>query len=246
MWWVGARLEAYIGTRRVAICAGDRALLDERVGELPQAVDRIAAWLRAQPRPPRVRIWISGSLCRPFLLPGLLALDSPDERDLVTQALAARALGGTPVRVWLAAARRQHSGCLGATAGEGTLAAIEAAVLPLCRGRPVIGPWWAEGSRLLANPGAVKGAAVIVRDCDSLTLLAATERGYHAVRCVPSADDDVVEASLQRWRLSIDLDWRAVASLSLSSTSRAARSGPGPRPDPAMALALAPLAESSR
>lgn len=244
MWWVGDRLEAYIGTRRVAICAGDRVLLDERVGELAQAVDCIAAWLRAQRRPPRVRIWISGSLCRPFLLPGPLALESPQERDLATQALAVRAMGGMPVRVWLAAARRRDSGCLGATAGEASLAAIEAAVLPRCCGRPVIGPWWAEGSRLLASSGAVKAAAVIVRDSDSLTLLATRGQGYHAVRCVASADDDVVEATLQRWRLSIDLEWRGVASLSLSSTPRAGRAGSGPRPGPPMALA--PLAVVSR
>lgn len=244
MWWVGDRLEVYIGTRRAAVCRGDRVLHDAQVSALAQALGSMAAWLRSQRRPPRLRVWLSGSLCRPFLLPGLSALGSPDERDRAAQALAGRALDGAAPRFWLAATRRGDLSSLGAAAPEAALLEIEATVLPLCRGRPVIGPWWAEGSRLLASPGAERGAAVVVRDCDSLTLLSAQGRSYDTVRTVASADDRVLEASLQRWRLSGDLEERGVVLLSLSRAGAAGLADPAARPGPA--IALAPLAASGR
>ncbi len=94
MWWVGDSLDVYIGARRAAVCAGDRLLHDDSLPQAPhglQALDaldavdsldavaafdvssalgKVSHWLGALRARRRIRVWLGGSLCRPFLLQG--------------------------------------------------------------------------------------------------------------------------------------------------------------------------------
>ena len=118
--------------------------------------------------------------------------------------------------------------------------AAETALAPLCRGRPRIAPWWSEGARVLALARQEASGTVLVRDCDSLTLLAFAGDACRGVRTAVSADEGVLQASLQRWQLSLDLDAGRAVRLSLRTEPLAPAGAAGLR------IALAPLADLRR
>jgi hypothetical protein len=264
VWWVGDSLDVYIGARRAAVCAGDRLLHDDSLPQAPhglQALDaldavdsldavaafdvssalgKVSHWLGALRARRRIRVWLGGSLCRPFLLQGLQALRSAAEVDAAAGALARRAMDSTPSRFWLAPAQRGDAACLGAAASEAVVSRMETALAPLCRGRLRIAPWWGEGARVLALARREASGSVIVRDCDSLTLLAFAGDAFRCVRTAVSADEGVLEASLQRWQLSLDLDTGRAMRLSLRPDPLAPAGATGLR------IALAPIVDLRR
>lgn len=223
MWWAGDRLDAYVGTRQVALCAGARLLHCEGVVSADEAVDRVHDWLPS--RRPRLRLWLSGALCRPFLLRSPSQFRGPGELDAAAELLARRALDGAAARFWLAPLQRGASACLGAAAAEDRLAALEDRLASRIRGRIGIGPWWGEGPRLAQVPAGGAASAVIVRDCDSLTWLAGTDRAWLDVRTAAPIDDDAVEATVQRWRLSTELVLDAAVRIGLARAPGAAWGG---------------------
>lgn len=234
MWWAGDRLDAYVGTRQAALCAGGRLLHNERVATGDEAVELLHGWL--QGRRPRLRIWLSGALCRPFLLHGPAQFRGAAELDAAAAMLARRVLDGAVARFWLAPVQRGAPSCLGAAAAEDRLAALEDRLAPRSRGRVGIGPWWGAGPRLLQASARGAASAVIVHDCDSLTWLAGTDRAWIDVRSAAPIDDHAtVEATVQRWRLSTELALDAAVHIGLAPAPDAVPGGaPGTLP-------LAPL-----
>lgn len=224
MWWVGDRLDAYVGTRQAALCAGGRLLHCEPVASAGEAVDRVHDWL--QGRRPRLRLWLSGALCRPFLLHGPSQFRGAGELDAAADALARRALDGAAARFWLAPPQRGAPSCLGAAAAEHALVAFEDRLASRTRGRIGIGPWWGEGPRLARLPTGGCASAVIVRDCDSLTWLAGSDRAWLAVRTAAPIDDDAIEATVQRWRLASELALDAAVRIGLARAPDAASGMP--------------------
>lgn len=204
MWWAGSRpYDLYLGDRAVSLCDGEELRLSLAVDhwEAGLAAAREELARRADRR--RVRVWLSGALCRPCVLPALQGLRNRAEMLKVAQALAGEKTGfAGPCRVWLER---------GAKRAVPMAAAVDVALLErltkeaLGRRLASITPWWAEAlNTCLRGPHAPQ--AIAVRDSDALTVLAgpADEFGF-AATYFPAHGRDAAAAAFARAMLSADL-----------------------------------------
>jgi len=207
--WAGSKaVDLYLGTRAVVLCRGAELMSKSAVVGLEAALRTADAQLQQNGRRSRLRVWLSGGLCRPFLMPDIPGVGSSLDLQKVaaTMAPARTGLDGD-CKVWLDG-QKSSAGTL-AVALQGTvLAQILAGLAP--RGRVVsIRPWWAEVLRarlaLPAKPGAVG-----VRDCDSLTVLAGRNDGFDVASVVtPLFDQASSESAWTRALFSADLQSQA-------------------------------------
>ena len=208
MWWAGFRAvtHVYVGTRRVAWIAASGQSGSAAVQGITQALDVLAqAWPASRGWPlRRVRVWFSGGLCRPFLLPQPAELASDAELVSLAAALApARTALAGPCKVWLEGQR------IGAPTVKRLILRACAAIqestwqqtndLALRAGWKLISarPWWSEALRagLLAD----EASAIAVHDCDSLTALMGGDGEFEtATTYAPIADEDAAEAAWRR------------------------------------------------
>lgn len=221
MWWApwacAERFDLYLGLRLVAACKGevvvaavdpstegrmspssDSATSPAHVGAQPlidsEYVSTLAAFARVAaglPVRPRLHVWLSGELCRPFLVPSTLDLNSPAEEEAVVRRLAARAMQHErPLRIWLShgprAMKRRPGGraamVIGAAVEERLLRDISSALGP--RRARIIAPWWAAAADMLTRPREREAAGLqssatqgrnnylAARDSDGVTVLA--------------------------------------------------------------------------
>lgn len=203
MWSVGSRpRDLYLGTRAVHVGDGTEVLLSSSVDGWEAGLVAARDFLSAMPDRRRVRVWLSGSLCRPCLLPSIEALNDREEKAKVAATLAGERTGmGDDVRVWVEARTRSRTPLVVA-ADRRVLARLAERGL----GRPLasIRPWWAEVLNFsLAQPSVPM--AVGVRDCDSLTVLAGRETDFvFASTYFPPSGRDAAEAAFVRAMLSAD------------------------------------------
>lgn len=108
MLWAGSKpRDLYLGTRAVAICDGADVLLSAPVQGFAAGVSQAQSHLAKAPLTGRLRVWLSGGLCRPFLLPDLPGIHGAAETLRVASRLASERTGlGSDCRVWLDAPRR--------------------------------------------------------------------------------------------------------------------------------------------
>ncbi|MEF7613644.1 hypothetical protein V4F39_06950 [Aquincola sp. MAHUQ-54] len=109
MWWDGTPLDLYVGAAETWWCDGQTTLHRAAHENLKASLESVAPKLRAgQSRRPGVRVWLSGRLCRPFLLPAASASLSASEVSAVAREIAPGATGlDGPVRLWMAAPGRE-------------------------------------------------------------------------------------------------------------------------------------------
>ena len=69
MWWAGSKpYDVYLGTRAFAVCRGVEVQHVQAVAGQHAGIEALGAWLsKGQPRR-RLRVWLSGGLCRPFIV----------------------------------------------------------------------------------------------------------------------------------------------------------------------------------
>lgn len=240
MWWVGSSpLDVYLGTRYAAICRGTERLWASGIGGLDDGLGRLRAQLAANTKPHRLRVWVSGGLCRPFLLPAVEGLRGAGEAQQIARAMAPKATGLTPpCEVWV----EPRSGS-GAQVAVAIARPVVDAVLALStgRGRRVVSvrPWWSEVLRAATASGEPP-TAVSVRDCDSVTILLGQGDTFEAAATVaPVLDDDSARAAFARATMSSDLEVAKTFAVSL----RLDRTGGGSFGD---RLALGAWAEANR
>lgn len=238
MWWAGAeRWDAYLGTRRAAVCAGQRLLHTADVDDTAAALEVLVGWLRAPGTRPRLRVWLGAALCRPFLLERASSLRGAAELDLAALAMARRAMAADDVRLWLDLPVPAGGRCLGVAAAGATIAALERRLPPLCRGRCRVAPWWASALGHESAAGVAALPALAVRDGDALTLLAGSGAQFDFVRSVSPIDDEVCDSTLARWALAAGLDAAPIPRVRLARAPVAPGAGAWP-------MALGPLAEA--
>jgi hypothetical protein len=200
VWWAGDRLDAFLGMRRVVLARGEAIVGDAGTVGFEEGLECLVRWLDSGRRRPLMRLWLSGQLCRPFMLRDAGALRSAAELDAASEALARQAFDDQPVRWWLQEPHRARP-CLGAAVASSTVHTCESVLQPKLRARLRVSPWWAEASRLPLE----SCCGWVVQDCDSLTLLAVDGDRIVDVRTASPIGAEAATTTLRRWRSAGDL-----------------------------------------
>lgn len=206
MLWAGSKhRDLYLGTRALAICDGADVLLSAPVQGLEACVSQAQSRLADSLYTGRLRVWLSGGLCRPFLLPDLPGVRGVAETLRVASKLASDRTGlGSDCQVWLDAPRRGEARVAIAVTQE-TLNRVEQGLGSRWRIES-IQPWWAEVLQL-ALSRQVKPRAVGVQDCDSLTVLIGSEGGFSvATTTSPLLDEAAADSAFMRTLMSANVD----------------------------------------
>ncbi len=206
MLWAGSKpRDVYLGTRALAICDGSDVLLSAPAQAFEAGVVQAQVHLANAPYTGRLRVWLSGGLCRPFLLPELPGIHGAAETLRVASRLASERTGlGTECRVWLDAPRRGEARVAVAVAQD-TLDRVMQGLGSRWRIES-IQPWWAEVLQL-ALSRKVKPVAVGVQDCDSLTVLIGREGGFSVATTIsPLLDDAAADSAFTRTLMSANVD----------------------------------------
>lgn len=209
MWSVGSKVvDVYLGTRAVAVCRGEQQLLAQAADGVDTAIEALQAWLAHAPTRQKLCVWLSGGVCRPFLVPAVPGLKSRAELERVAQSMATAATGlHGECQVWL------EPGSLGearvaVALPKATLERLLGAIEP-AEGRAhrllSLRPWWGELLRatLRQTPSA---RVVAAQDCDALTMIVGRDGGFEFVSCLsPVTDRATAEAALARQLLLVDI-----------------------------------------
>lgn len=226
MWWAGSKPEdIYLGTRAFAVCRGSERLVAQATGSFDEGLSHLADWCqRDSTRRKRRRVWLSGSLCRPFLAPPVDGLRDVQERHKAFEAMAPDLTGlAAPCTVWI-------DRSLGVAVASDVLSRLHEALKQFRRPVASIAPWWS--ALLTAALRHDKSPSLLtVRDCDSLTVLAGLDKEFSTATSVaPLQDDAAASAALMRLLLTRDVEpsLRHDARLALNKTegSDAAPLGP--------------------
>lgn len=208
MSWAGSEIvDVYLGTTGLAVdgAHAGRAWL-RPAASWGEALAEFEQWARSHPAARRVRLWLAGELCRPFLVPALAGVKRQEERERIAASLAPAATGlAGACRVWVDASGVSQA----AVAAALELAVWEAldAALRTARLRPVsVRPWWSEALRicLARKPDAL---ALACHDGSALTLLGGTGADFSVARTFhPVADVESARAALLRAALSAQIE----------------------------------------
>jgi hypothetical protein len=216
VWWAGSTaLDVYLGTRTALVCRQDQRVLGSSVAGVDAALDAIGAALSTLEQRQRLRVWLSGGLCRPFVLPNVAGLRNGQEIERMATALAADATGlQGPLNVWMepgSASRAQVAVAMPANVRQRIeeLAASRRSRVVALR------PWWAEVQRAaLAQQKDL--AALSVQDCDSVTLLLGNGDDLELVSTVtPVVSAESARTAFARALLSSSVDATAALSIAL-------------------------------
>ncbi len=206
MLWAGSKpRDLYLGTRAVAICGGADVLLSAPVQGFAAGISQAQSHLAKAPFTGRLRVWLSGGLCRPFLLPDLPGVHGAAETLRVASRLASERTGlGSDCRVWLDAPRRDEARVAVAVAQD-TLDLVMQGLGSRWRIESVQ-PWWVEVLQL-ALSRKIKPVAVGVQDCDSLTVLIGRESGFSVATTIsPLLDEAAADSAFTRTLMSANVD----------------------------------------
>ncbi len=202
MSWAGSDpMDLYLGSRAVMLARGASAEAAHGTDAWEASLLCLAKVAAALPRRAAVRVWLSGGLCRPFVMPVPAALKSEVERQRAMAAFAQRACGfDGPVRVQWHGGRKGEP-VIGMAMDAAVLDSIKAALSTLSV--RTLAPWWmaALNHQLQRAPDT---ACIAIQDCDSLTLLAGEGAGFtQASSLTPSHEAMTAMASYRRLQFSL-------------------------------------------
>jgi len=204
VWWAGSRpVDVYLGTRAVVVCRGAEVSVKASVAGFDAAMEAASVHLRQDRSRQRLRVWLSGGLCQPFMVPLIAGVESRVEIQKIAATVAPVRTGlGDDCQVW-ADSRKSAMGTLAVAMQKSRVARVLEQFAQ--HGRVVsLRPWWAEVLRArLAMPQPP--GAVGVQDCDSLTVLAGVAGGFDAASVItPLFDQQSADAAWARALLSGD------------------------------------------
>ena len=147
MWWAGAKpIDVYVGTRRVAVLAQERPNFVQPVVGCEQALSVLAEQLQQMGGRRRVRVWLSGGLCRPFIQEQPAGKVTSAEVEKIALATAPQRTGlEAPCRVWIE--HRSSKPRIAVAAGESLLRSVQNSIVAAGFSVASMGPWWAEALR---------------------------------------------------------------------------------------------------
>jgi len=190
-------LDVYVDRRYVAMRVNGRepawgAGVSDLAGAI-EALVRRRSGLRRDP----ARVWLGGSLARPFLAPGAAGLRSAAERERVALACANAQTGlAGPCRLWLESGK---GATMGVAIAQAELAAVESGLREAELRPASLTPWWAEALRAAVRTRSGL-RALGVFEGDALTVLVGDDAGFsQATTLVPVAPD----AARATWRRSL-------------------------------------------
>jgi hypothetical protein len=125
----------------------------------------------------RTRVWLSGSLARPFMLPVLPGLTRAQDALKVAQTMCAEATGlADPCRLWLDDWVKDQA-CLAVAMEQSLVDAVEAGAGKAKFVLESLRPWWSEALReslsLAEHP-----SLLAIDDGEALTVLGASKQGF--------------------------------------------------------------------
>ena len=208
MLWAGNKTrprDLYLGTRAAAWCDSAGTTVTASVEGFEAALSWTQAQLADKGYSGRLRIWLSGGLCRPFLLPDFPGVRDDKEIQRVATRLASERTGlAGDCKVWLDGARRGEAR-VGVAVEQEKLSRLHDALGARWR-IAAVQPWWAEVlSVALSRPDAP--SALGVHDCDSLTVLVGKKSGFSMATTInPVLDEASADSSFTRALLSADME----------------------------------------
>lgn len=239
MRWAGSSsaVDVYVGTRVVAVCDASGAIWSNAVQGLVETLAALRGHLAVREAKTKLRIWLSGGLCRPFIVPPVAGVRDAGERRRIAHAMASSLDGlGADCQVWIESSR-PGAHAVAICMLDSTFSAIQEALDGDKRLTVLsIRPWWAEVLRhALRERTSLQ--ALSVRDCDSMTFLAGAGDGFdHAVTHSPVHGEAGGAAALARSLLAADLDPASAVSATLVVAGL-------PREPREVGVALAPMLE---
>lgn len=211
MWWAGSEVlrrkghDVYVGTRAFAAFLGPERVLARAVPDVDGALRELHEWLANSPRRLRLRVWLSGGLCRPFIMAPVPGVRGAAELKRVAAVLASRQTGldGDCV-VWLDRGNLQSSRVAVAVQRISLDRLHQTAGGAAGRRHHIVSirPWGADLLRSVMQRDA-QTPVVAAQDCDSLTVLVG--RGGEvsvASTSTPVVDRQAADAALARFLLS--------------------------------------------
>jgi hypothetical protein len=207
VWWAGSKVhDVYLGTRAVAVCEGAQVLVAEPADNFDAALAAFSAWLASAQGRLRVRVWLSGGLCRPFIVPDVQGVKAHAERLKVASALAAQQTGLVgECQVWLEQ-RKTPEASIAVAVQKDRLSQILDVMAPTSRRAKLLSirPWWSEALRhaVRTHPQV---AVLGVQDCDSMTVLVGQGVRYEAASTYsPVTDAPTAQSVLTRALMARD------------------------------------------
>jgi len=211
VWLAGSKAcDVYLGTRALAVCEGGVPVLVTSVEGFDAAWSGLAEWLNAEAAPMRrrLRLWLSGGLCRPFIVPAVQGVANDAEIQAVASAMAPQLTGLVGPCTVFVERRAPKASVIATAAQEGYIQKIHDLMASSARKPKLLSirPWWAEVLRhsLLREPTL---AALGVQDCDSMTVLVGRKPGGFdgATTYAPVVDQCTAQSVLMRALLSSDV-----------------------------------------
>ncbi|WP_141225204.1 hypothetical protein [Mitsuaria sp. PDC51] len=184
MWWAGKRSAsrtavAYVGEEAVRVAAGGTVLAAAKVEGRDAALVALAAAVRELPRGTRLQVTVSGTVCRPFLLPAVEGVASEAEWQAIAASMVEESTG-LPAEspLWLDGV--QAAPRLAVAMDPAWRQGIEAIGGRSLRG---VRPWWALAIESVGSTRADGGSAgLAVADSESLVLLIAEGDTYRVAQ----------------------------------------------------------------
>jgi len=156
----------------------------------------------------RLRLWLSGGLCRPFIVPSVQGVKDDAEVRAVASAMAPQLTGLVGPCTVFVESRTAKAPVMAIAVQEDRIQKIHDLMASSTRKPKLLSirPWWAEVLRhsLLREPTL---AALGVQDCDSMTVLVGREAdGFDsATTYSPVIDQGTAQSVLMRALLSSDV-----------------------------------------
>lgn len=225
MSWAGFDvLDVYLGSDKGALvrAVGPVVWRDHARAEvgLSDLLKGVAGTRRMWPAP-RVRLWLSGGLARPFVFEPPVGLKNAAELLKLARARAAQASGLTPpCEVCLSDTTVGHRQL--AVVLNGDLHQALVAVASKTGARLIsVQPWWARVQyKVLREQPELQALTVV--DTDSVTMLAATQSEWVAAQSyVPTPEGPQLQALVVRFLLSSNCAKSQSARVSLDAAAAA-------------------------
>lgn len=206
IWRRAPALDVYLARQALWLARGDERLLAID-GEPDATLPALNAWWRKHGEP-RLSVWLSGALCRPFLLPPVAGLRNANDIAAIAQAQASALTGlSGPCSVWIEPAMGDQP-----SVGAAMPAALRERLLALGRAGGAGGgavasvrPWWAAVLDAVLKQESVR-SALLVQDADSVVFLAGEgDRFTAATVHAPIVAGEVAQAVRSRLAMTHEL-----------------------------------------
>lgn len=220
MWSVGPEpLDLYIGAVGAGIARGGKCVGWDSYDDVDVAIKHwmeIAANASPSWRRPQIRVWLGGSLARPFVIGPIKGLRGAAEVDAFVQARAVEFSGLTSECVVVLDGQLDKEPVLAVAADRAFKFALESAADEAHLAIATIRPWWASAvdEAIAIRPHA---RLVIAEDEDAITWVESVDdRWISAGTQVPKPTSDQVKQLLSRRAMASGLTNDQVAHLVLA------------------------------